>query len=264
MLKKIVSIFAAAVMAFTMSLTSYAVADKNVVDKAKILTGTESSAMKEQIEKISAKYGVDIVIYTVSDTDGKEPEALAEELFFSTNCGFGSEKDGMLLLIVDKDGKGADEFCFSTSGWVKDSVYNDYSVKRITKLIKSDMKKGRYDEASISWLKHSAKFMKAAKNNKPYNEENVYRTAADVGMIIGFWAAAGIALGVVLSVLFRRSMKTHTDNSGKSEEQSRSIAVTKQRDIFIYSKEKETEQHTDHADSVRKEIDVFGGSNGKY
>lgn len=264
MLKRIICLAAAICVAFIFSLNCFALSDKSVVDKGKLFNGIQIEALSERIDELRLEYGVDIVICTVSKIDGKDVTKAAEKYFEELSCGISAEKDGILLLIVDSDGKGTKDFCFVTNGWPEKSVFDDYGTARISSLIKSDMKSGNYEDACNNWLGHVEKFLSAAKKGKPYTESNIYRTALDIGLIIGFWIVFGAALGIVVCVLLRKRMRTKSMVIPPEEYiRSGSFTITKQRDIFVYSG-KAIQQDTEHKDTVKREIDVFGGRSGKY
>lgn len=264
MLKRIVGFATALFSMLLISLNSFAIADKTVVDKGKLFTGIQIEALAERIDELRLEYGVDIVIYTLSDTDGEKTSDAARRIFEETACGISEDKDGILLLIVDDDGKGTKDFCFVTNGWPEKSVFDEYGVSRITSLIKSDMKKGRYESACSEWLGHVESFLSAAKKGSAYSENRTYRTAVDIWLIIGFWTVCGAALGIAVCILLHRRMKTKTaELPPEGYVREGSFTITKQRDIFIYSGTT-TEPASEHKDTVRREIDVFGGRSGKY
>ena len=73
------------------------------VDNADLLTDSEAAVVLEELDEISQKWSMDMVIVTVDSLDGAVPADYAKDYFDHNGYGYGAEKDGFLLLIAMED-----------------------------------------------------------------------------------------------------------------------------------------------------------------
>jgi len=70
-----------------------------LVDKAQLLSQKGRGELLAQLDRISIKHQMDIVIWTVDDLGGKSPKQFADDAYDNNGYGMGSKRDGILLLL---------------------------------------------------------------------------------------------------------------------------------------------------------------------
>ena len=97
-----------------------------VIDGADLLTAEEETALRRRIAELTEQYACDIVILTADSLYGQSPRSYADTLFDDNDCGIGSERDGILLLVS----MATRDWYISTSGKAI-SAFSDYGISYI-------------------------------------------------------------------------------------------------------------------------------------
>jgi uncharacterized protein len=71
-----------------------------LTDDAELLTANQLQELDRQIRTLTAQYQTDFVIVTVDSLGGKSPKQYANDFYDDNNCGFGENRDGILLLLA--------------------------------------------------------------------------------------------------------------------------------------------------------------------
>ena len=74
-------------------------ADQKLYDNAELLTSEQSQEIQDLALTTSERIGMDIVIVTTNDDEGKSPTQYAEDFYFNNSFGYGEYKDGIILYI---------------------------------------------------------------------------------------------------------------------------------------------------------------------
>ena len=113
-----------------------------LVDNADLLSSGEEEKVLTELNKVSGKYSLDVVVLTVSGLDGKTTVEVADD-FYDNN---GYSNDGVLLLISMEDR----DWYISTKGYGI-TAFTDAGIQYIGGQIKSDLGDGDYADAFISY-----------------------------------------------------------------------------------------------------------------
>ena len=114
MKKKIGTIFFALLLSVLMTVQAQALSDlQRFVDEAGLLTGSEGSDLLDQLNEISERQQVDVVVVTVDSLEGASATEYADDFYDLNGYGFGDEGDGILLLISMEER----DWAISTSGF---------------------------------------------------------------------------------------------------------------------------------------------------
>lgn len=240
-MKKLISLMAAGIAAFCITLTACAQAQHKVYDSAQVLSDEDEQALEKLAEQLVLDHGVDAVICTERSLTAS-PEERAQSLFNSLDAGVGDGRDGILLLIwFDNDEQ---HFLTLKNGWAE-QVFTGYANDRIEELTAQDIEKRDFTGAAQQWLRLSGKFMAAHEKGRPYDGERVYRTRGECLRIFLLWLAAGALAAAGVCALMRLSMRTKPliRHSGELSPDKNTFSLTKQRDILLYS-------HTERIDGA--------------
>ncbi len=218
---------------------AYAQSEYTVYDYAGVMSESAEENISESAKKLIKDSGVDAAICTTNSLEGLTLPEYAKKVFSDVNAGISKDKDGILLLIsfdAMHSGKGGREIYFYTNGYAKNGGFNEYGIERISGLVMDKLSGGDYEGACVEWLTLSGKFLKAAKDGKPYSANNRYKTGGDylAGFLVSFAAGLVIAAGVCFVMI--RMMRTSAPKDNNADYVKRdSFSVTKQRDIYVYS-----------------------------
>ena len=70
-----------------------------MVDMADLLSDSEEKELQNQLDEISERQKVDVVVVTVDSLGSKSPMKYADDFYDNNGYGFGNKKDGILLLL---------------------------------------------------------------------------------------------------------------------------------------------------------------------
>lgn len=131
-----------------------------VIDEAGILNSGVIARLNSYLENVSAKSKSETVIVIVSDTNGKTPEAYADDYFDYNGFGFGDEREGSLLLFVTGDGtEGSRHVHISTSGKNTIAAITDSRIKDLLDaVIDGGLRNGDYEAGFNAYIKKLARF----------------------------------------------------------------------------------------------------------
>ena len=93
-----------------------------LVDEADVLTPSQERELTEKLEDVSAKYDIDVVVYTVESLNGKDALDYADDIYVYDEYGTGEEYSGILLLHKPSNIPGETEYAITSGGRVKDTI----------------------------------------------------------------------------------------------------------------------------------------------
>ncbi len=74
-----------------------------IVDGASLFSASQVSELEDRSRELREEYGTDLVVVTSDSRYGREPQDLADDYYDYNGYGIGSDRTGMLLLIVVED-----------------------------------------------------------------------------------------------------------------------------------------------------------------
>ena len=84
------------------AVSAFAASSADIYDEADLLSTQEETQLAEKLSEIGEEFDAQIVIMTVSSTNGNI-DAYIEEMFDGMNMGYGEKRDGVLLLVCMDD-----------------------------------------------------------------------------------------------------------------------------------------------------------------
>ena len=103
------------VLCLSFGITALADGEKTarLADQADLLTPSAESRVLAVLDEISDRQQLDVVVVTTATLDGKTPMAYADDFYDENGYGFGSGRDGVLLLVSMEDR----DWWITTSGY---------------------------------------------------------------------------------------------------------------------------------------------------
>ena len=209
-----------------------------VIDDAQVLTGEQYTAMRNQINGITEKYEMQVVVMILDRYSGQDIDTFAEDYYLMLDYGCGEERSGLILLI----NLHSREWSIRTFGDAIDAVTSrecDSIMEDVSDLLGS----GEYGEA-----------VQAALDDIAY-EIYAYREVTPKELTIYIAIALGIGLiaGWITVSMMKSGMRTAVYQHGASDYLvSGSYDLHKSRDIFLYS----------HVSRRRRSNDSYGSRGG--
>lgn len=243
-MKKIFSAFICALFLCVTAVCASA-ADSRFVDSANLVDNDSSVAAA--LDKVSAEHGVDVVVVTVDNYSGSDPERAAKQLY---NDG-GYSSDGVILMLSTADRERA---IWATEGKAREALNSD-ARERVFSNIKSDLSADRYEQAFKGFASGCDDMLQRAEDGKPYKKP-MSILCVPIALLIGL-VAAFIGTGSMKAQLRSVAVQKAANNYVKQG----SFNVTYSRDIFLYQT-LETRHIETSSDSSSGSDD--GGSHGHY
>lgn len=151
----------------------------------------------QELDEISQRQKMDIVIATTNSLDGKDVVAYADDLYDECDYGYGEQKDGVLLLISMEDR----DWYISTCGYGI-TAFTDAGIQYIGEQMLSDLSEGDYAAAFDVFAEQCDSFITQARNDEPFDSKHLPREPLG-----NKWILISIVDGVVLAFLVVGGMK---------------------------------------------------------
>ncbi len=142
-MKKLISLLTALSVSLILSLSASALESDYLIDNADLLTEDEEIFLLTEIEEFRNKNGIDVVIHTTPDTDGKEVYEYADD--FYDNGSYSS--DGLIFVISMEER----DYYTSTCGSLVDSL-PAYAIDSLCEPIVPCLSDGDYYKAFSLYL----------------------------------------------------------------------------------------------------------------
>jgi len=200
-----------------------------VVDNADLLSSSEERELCDKLDEISTRQQLDVVVVTTVTTYGKSVMDYADDFFDYNGYGFGSERDGVLLMVD----MGNRDWWIATTGYGIE-VFTDAGIDYIGEKVQPYLSDADYYDGFECFGNLCDQFITQAKTDVPYDRGNLPKDP-----VSPMWIPGSLLLGALPSGLVSNSMKSKLKTA-----RSRSRATgyvdnavsnaTRQNDIFLY------------------------------
>lgn len=182
-------------------------AEKNVYDEAKLFTNEDVQQFEKQIKDIKETYKSEIVIVTTNSTNGKTPEAFADDFYREGGFGVGETHDGMLFLID----MGNRKYHVSTMGNTI-AVVNNKRIERLKIAIEEDLKDGDNVGAVNTFFKKTTSYLKEGPaNGYVYNAKtgkvDKQKYMSPLKVVIALVSGIAVSIAFYFSVYSKYKLK---------------------------------------------------------
>jgi len=202
------------------AISASAVNDLRLVDDADLLKDNEKEEIEERLDEISEKYEIDVVIVTVDSTDRKSPMDFADDYFDYNGYGYGSDRDGILLLISMEER----DWWISTSGKAID-IFSDSFIESMGDSIVDYLADEYYSDAFNTFIDDCDYYINGELNGYPFNYVFTIIFSLIAGLIVAL-IATGIMKGKLKSVRFQNAAGNYIKKG--------SMVVSVSRDLYLY------------------------------
>lgn len=188
-----------------------------LVDAAGVIPDSEEAEIEQMLNNISSKRKFDVVILTVSSTNGAEPMDYADDFYDNNNYGYGKNRDGVLLLISFEPR----EIWISTCGKGLKIIKNE-SIDTLIDTFYDDIVAENYSSACKTFANNV--------DSKVSSFSKRPLILAPVSLLIGFIISSIIVSG------YKSAHKTvRSKAEATSYEVANSLVLANRADNFLYS-----------------------------
>lgn len=271
MKKKILVIMISFVLCLCTAVTVFAEDDgfaneyERVQDLAELLSDSEETALTAKLDEISVRQKMDIIVLTTDTLEGSTPRDFADDIYDYANFGYGTNRDGLLLLISTED----NDWYISTCGYGI-TAFTDAGIEYIGEQMKDDLSDGNFAEAFNTYAELCDDFITQARTGAPYDIGNLPREPLSL-----IWIPISLAVGICLSFLIIGTMKAKLKTvrfqaEARNYIKNGSLKITESRDMFLYNTVTRTERPKNNNSSggssthTSSSGSTHGGGGGKF
>lgn len=201
-----------------------------LVDEAALLSDSEAADLSEQLDEISERQQVDIVVVTVDSLAGASPMDYADDFYDYNGYGFGEERDGILFLISMEER----DWYISTTGYGI-TAFTDAGLTYISEQILDDLSEGEYAAAFTAFAGLCDDFITQADTGEPYDTGNLPKEPFWLTGSLVIALGAGFIIALIVTGIMRSKLKTvHSQPLADNYIKKGSMNVTKKKDLFLY------------------------------
>lgn len=268
MKKRISMILILLVLCFSMAVSAFATDSAEgtdgfvdeyyrMQDLAGVLTEEENGELQNLLDEMSANLKFDMVIVTVDNLEGYTIQDYADDWYDYCEFGYGSNKDGALLLISMEER----DWYISTCGYGI-TAFTDAGITYIGEQMGDDLSAGNYAEAFRTFIQLGNQFVTQARDGNPFDKSDLPKKPLSV-----IWIAISLAIGFVIAKIIVGSMKSQLKTvraqaAASSYIREGSMNVTESRDLFLYHKIDRTEKSKNNSSGSSTHESSSGTSHG--
>lgn len=232
-------------------------------DLAGVLTEEEASEIQKLLDEMSVRLKFDLVIGTVDNLEGCTVQDYADDWYDYCEFGYGSNKDGALLLISMEER----DWYISTCGYGI-TAFTDAGITYIGEQMGGDLSAGNYAEAFRTFVRFGNQFVTQARDGDPFDKSDLPKKP-----LSAIWIAISLAIGFGVAKIIVGSMKSQLKTvraqaAASSYVREGSMNVMESRDLFLYHKVDRTEKSKNNSSGSNTHKSSsgtrHGGGGGKF
>ena len=201
-----------------------------MVDMADLLSDSEEKELQNQLDEISERQKVDVVVVTVDSLGSKSPMDYADDFYDYNDYGFGNKNDGILLLLSMEER----DWYITTTGYGITAI-TDAGIDYISDKFVSYLSDGEYADGFEVYAELCDEFITQAKTGKPYDVNNMPKEPFKVFPKIIIALGIGFAVAFVVTMMMKGQLKSvRRQAAADSYVKQGSMVITDSRDLYLY------------------------------
>lgn len=230
-MKKYSTIILILIISVITALPCYAdIKDPRLVDSAGLLDSYERANVTEKLDTLSDRLQFDIVILTVDSIGYKTPREYADDYYDSHSYGYGSEYDGILMLVSMQER----DWYITTCGY---GIYafTDAGLNYIEDEIVYYLSEGSYEDAFLTFADTCERFVLKAREGSPYDYNDMPKEPFNFFFNLVVCLIIGLIAALITTSIMKGKLKSVRSKS-RAEEYVRkgSLNITSSSDLFLY------------------------------
>ena len=203
-----------------------------VRDDSDVLSDSQEDALEQLGRDIAEKYQCGVYVIIIDDFTryARSIEDCAERLYESDELGWGSQRDGILLLMSMK-GRDYDLDAFGSFG---NTAFTDYGKKYLAGYFLDDFRKNDWYSGFVDYYYTAADMLSAARNGEPVDVERRSEEMSPLTKLL-LIVAPSLAIGFGVCGTSKAKMKTAVKKN-RAEEYvvPGSVCLTVKEDRFLH------------------------------
>lgn len=262
--RKIASIMCILILSAFINATALGAEEyPRLMDGADLLTAQEEKELLEELDEVSQRQELDIVIATTESLGGSSAMDYADDLYDSCGFGYGAGRDGALLLISMEER----DWWISTCGYGI-TVFTDAGIEYLSEQFMGDLSEGNYPAAFRTYVQQCDRFIAQAREGRPYDRQNLpHEPLSWVWILISLGVGILIAL-IGVGIMMSKLKTVRSQAAAGSYVREGSMNITESRDFFLYRNVHRTArpQQTSSGSSTHTSSSgaTHGGGGGKF
>lgn len=234
-----------------------------LMDTADLLSDAEEQKLLNALDEVSERQKLEIVIITTDTLEGNDIVSFADDLYDHCQFGYGTDRDGVLLLISMEDR----DWYMSTCGYGI-TAFTDAGIQYISGQMKADLSAGNYAAAFRTYIEKCDEFITQARTDKPFDKSSLPRKPMSA-----IWIPISLIVGIAIAVITVGGMKAELKTvrfqpKAKNYIRDGSLNIIQSRDLFLYRTVNRTEKskNEDSGSSTHTSSSgtTHGGGGGKF
>ena len=237
-----------------------------LVDDADLLDTSEEEELENELDEISERQQFDVVVVTVNSLEGKTPQDYADDFYDYNGYGYGSDHDGVLLLVSMEDR----DWYMSTTGYGITAI-TDAGREYISDQFVSYLSDGEYLKAFETYAKLCDEFVTQADTGEAYDSGNMPKGEYAWVLYLGIAIPVGLLIALIIVECMRRQLKSvRMQNSAANYVKKGTMVIDGKYSHFLYAqttRRKKPEPSTSSSGSsthVSSSGTTHGGGGGKF
>lgn len=221
MKRNILSLLLAVVLCISLAVTAFAATGTDaVLDEAGLLDRSERDELNRVLQEMGAQTDTQLIVATVSETPGGDPDRFIEYFYDSLELGYGEEHNGVLLMVC----MDLREYRILSNGLAAAAIGGD-EIDAISDAVVSYLSDGDYAEAFEEFGQQCRYYIDGYVNGFPFRFGKNLLIALIVGLVVGLIVA--FALKAQLKSVRRQDQADAYVKPG-------SMQITRSSDYFLY------------------------------
>ena len=220
-----------------------------VMDDAGLLSQAEEEALTRKLTDVGTAYNTQMIVVTVVSSEGKYTDDLVNELYDSMNFGFGTTREGVLMLVC-MDPR---EYRILSNGYAGDAI-DPGVIDTIGDALVSDLSDGDYADAFEIFADKCDYYLNGYYNGFPFPTGKNLVIALGIGLVLAL---------IVTSILKGQLKSVRKQEQADVYVRQGSMQLTQSRDIFLYRQVSRTKKQSSNSSGSRSgggSRSVGGGS----
>ena len=207
-----------------------------LVDDADLLTTSEEERLLDKLDEISERQQCDVAVVTVNSTNGKTPQAFADDYYDYNGYGMGEGDDGVMLVISMEER----DWYVTTYGFgIK--ACTDYGIDKMADKCTPYLAKANYYEAFSIYAERCDDYITQAKNGKPYDKTGGKSNRDNDEILVDIGSTTFISVVIALIVAFCVTAKLKAElktvapqRSASNYQRPNSLNITGGHETFLF------------------------------
>jgi len=211
-----------------------------LIDEEKLLTASQARELTAKLDEVSERNRFDTVILITHSLNRKDPRLYAADFYEQNGFGYGSELDGIILLLAME----YRDFAFVTTGFGL-YAFTDAGQVYLEKQFLPHLSNGDYFEAFMVFADGVEDFVQKAEAGQRYDKGNIPLMPEERASYRLWFGLIGLALAFIIPAIIVGGWASQLKSVQKSDYAAAyiregSMVVNLQRDIFLHKQVSKT------------------------